>query len=29
LPAIFPIRTVTLSDGSVALVLAREASTVK
>jgi transmembrane sensor len=29
LPEIFPIRTVTLSDGSVALVLAREAGTVK
>jgi transmembrane sensor len=29
LPAIFPIRTVTLSDGSVALVLASEAGTVK
>jgi transmembrane sensor len=29
LPAIFPIRTVTLSDGSVALVLTREASTIK
>ncbi len=29
LPAIFPIRAVTLSDGSVALVLASEASTVK
>ncbi|HEY4039709.1 MAG TPA: FecR domain-containing protein [Burkholderiaceae bacterium] len=29
LPAIFPIQAVTLTDGSVALVLAREASTVK
>lgn len=29
LPAIFPIRTVTLNDGSVALVLSSEASTVK